>query len=73
MVSTKNTTIYIKEINSEKEKGCETQGRQMDNRCMFLDTRDALTREQNPAILVLLWRCSQDGDRKRTGGTGQVH
>jgi len=32
MVSTKNTTIYGKEINSENERSCETQGRQMDNR-----------------------------------------
>jgi len=31
MVSTKNTTIYVKEINSENEQRCETQGRQMDN------------------------------------------
>jgi hypothetical protein len=32
MVSTKNTTIYGKEINSENERSCETRGRQMDNR-----------------------------------------
>jgi len=32
MVSTKNTTIYVKEINSENEQSCETQGRQMDSR-----------------------------------------
>ena len=29
MVSTKNTTIYSKEINSENERNCETHGRQM--------------------------------------------
>jgi hypothetical protein len=32
IVSTNNTTIYDKEINSENERSCETQGRQMVNR-----------------------------------------
>jgi len=34
--------------------------------CMFPDTTDALTREQNPAILERLWNRSQDEGRKRT-------
>jgi len=34
--------------------------------CLFPDTKDALTTEQNPVILQLLWWCSQDESRKRT-------
>lgn len=64
-----NTTIYGKEINSENERSCETQGRQMDNR-MSVSLYKRTEPSNTVAAMEVFPKMTAE---KGQGGTGKVH